>query len=210
MRISAIASGVGNIQSVLRALESTVPGTKDIAVTSDPGAVRLADVLVVPGQGSFGAFAASIDGELREALVEHIYAGKPYLGICLGLQILFEESDEAPGVRGLGVLRGRVGRLDVGREADAPRPLPHIGWNRAEPTSDPLVAADHYYFAHSYAAVPEDRAVSVATTEYGETFTSAIHKDNVFGVQFHPEKSQRAGLGLLSRFFISLRAPGDR
>jgi imidazole glycerol-phosphate synthase subunit HisH len=215
VRISAIGSGVGNIQSVLRALDRTVPGAKEIGVTSEPDVVRSADVLVVPGQGSFGAFAASIDSPrgLREALVEHIRAGKPYFGICLGLQILFDESDEAPSVRGLGILRGRVRRLEPGLEAGKPRPLPHIGWNLAQPSpgrdgdrNDPLVAADHYYFAHSYAAAPADPGVSVATTEYGETFTSAVHENNVFGVQFHPEKSQQAGLSLLERFFSSLRS----
>jgi glutamine amidotransferase len=165
-------------------------------------------VLVVPGQGSFGAFAAALDGGLREALVEQIRAGTPYLGICLGLQILFDEGDEAAGARGLGVLRGRVRRLDPGREPGfpaRPRPLPHIGWNRAAPSSsDILVADDHYYFAHSYAAAPEDPSVTLSTTEYGENFASAVRKDNVVGVQFHPEKSQRAGLALLERFFSTI------
>ncbi len=207
VRISAMACGVGNIQSVVRALDRTVPGPKEIGVTSDPGVVRQADVLVVPGQGSFGAFASSIDAGLREVMIEHIRSGKPYFGICLGLQILFEESDEAPTVRGLGVLRGRVRRLDPGQESGRPRPLPHIGWNFVQPScgAEQLALADHYYFAHSFAAAPADAAVSVATTEYGETFTSAVRSENLFGVQFHPEKSQRAGLGLLERFFGSLR-----
>lgn len=223
MRIAAIATGVGNVRSVLRALDRAVPGTKEITATADPDLVRDADVLVVPGQGSFGAFAAALEGGLREVLVERIAQGTPYLGICLGLQILFEESDEAPDARGLAVLRGRVRRLQPGLEpthtapddAPRPRPLPHIGWNRAIPTSgvqsgEPnaarriLLEPAHYYFAHSFAAAPEDPSVTLATTDYGETFTSAIQRDNVAGVQFHPEKSQRSGLLLLERFFSAI------
>src|SRR5689334_16791787 len=134
--ISALATGVGNIQSVVRALDYAVASPKEIAVTSDADAVRRTDVLVVPGQGSFGAFASGIGRGLREAVLEHIERGKPYLGICLGLQILFEESDEAPGVRGLGVLPGRVRRLEPGTSDDGvPLALPHIGWNVAQPVS---------------------------------------------------------------------------
>lgn len=211
MRIVAVATGVGNVRSVLRALERAAPGA-EIAASADTEIVRGADVLVVPGQGSFGAFAAALDGGLREALVERVRAGTPYLGICLGLQILFEASDEAPGSRGLGVLAGRVRRLVPGDDPvlGRPRPLPHVGWNRAElavPASAPLVAPAHYYFAHTYAADPSDPGVVVTTTSYGDAvFASAVRKDHVVGVQFHPEKSQRAGLSLLERFFSTLAA----
>jgi glutamine amidotransferase len=215
MRIVTLATGVGNVRSVLRALERATlhAGATEISATAELEAVRRADVLVVPGQGSFGAFAAALDAGLRETLLERIRAGVPYLGICLGLQILFEESDEAPGAKGLGVLGGRVRRLTpgideaLGRE----RPLPHVGWNRADLHTDvaepsrALVAPAYYYFAHSYVAAPTDDDVTVSTTTYGEdTFTSAIRKDNVVGVQFHPEKSQTAGLTLLERFFSQL------
>lgn len=176
-------------------------------MTRDPDRVRLADVLVVPGQGSFGAFAAALDERgLREAVREKIAEGTPYLGICLGLQVLFESSAEAPGARGLGVFAGAVNRLAPGTDSDGrPLALPHIGWNLAEPRgAGSLVVDAHYYFAHTFAAAPADPAVVLATTSYGTSFASAVGRDNVAGVQFHPEKSQRAGLGLIARFFDSV------
>jgi glutamine amidotransferase len=198
-RIALVTTGVGNVRSVLRALEKT--GQSAIEATSDPDAIRRADVLVVPGQGSFGAFAAALDGGLRASLVERIRAGAPYLGICLGLQILFDESDEAPGARGLSIFEGRVRRLAPGSEA-----LPHMGWNRAElATPSDVLEPAHYYFAHTYAAEPADRSITLATTTYGaQTFPSAVARDAVVGVQFHPEKSQRAGLASIERFFARL------
>ncbi|MBX3200606.1 MAG: imidazole glycerol phosphate synthase subunit HisH [Labilithrix sp.] len=219
MRIVALATGLGNVRSVLRALEratsTTAPGAEIIA-SADTDVVRRADVLVVPGQGSFGAFADALDGGLREALVERVRAGTPYFGICLGLQILFEASDEAPGARGLGILAGRVRRLVPGDDPvlGRARALPHMGWNRAElaaPAAAPLVAPAHYYFAHTYAAAPNDPDVVLTTTSYGDdVFASAVQKDHVVGVQFHPEKSQRAGLSLLERFFSALSNAKER
>jgi glutamine amidotransferase len=212
MRIVALATGVGNVRSVVRALGRSVDSSA-IVTSADPDVVRRADVLVVPGQGSFGAFAAALDSGLREALLERVHAGAPYLGICLGMQVLFDASDEAPGARGLGILAGRVRRLSPGSDPvlARPLPLPHIGWNRAErgATSDELVASDHYYFAHSYAVVPEDPAVVLTTTSYGEaSFASAVRRSNVVGVQFHPEKSQTAGLAVIERFFAEARSKG--
>jgi glutamine amidotransferase len=206
MRIVVLATGVGNVRSVLRALEHAAPNAGAVEPTRDPDVVRRADVLVVPGQGSFGAFAAALAGGLDEALRERVRSGTAYLGICLGLQVLFESSEEAPGARGLGLFRGAVRRLEPGLDAGTgrPRPLPHVGWNRAEPqgpAAAELVPAAYYYFAHSYAAVPEDPSLTIATTEYGAAFASAVAEGNILGVQFHPEKSQRAGLALLTRFF---------
>jgi imidazole glycerol-phosphate synthase subunit HisH len=220
MRIVALATGIGNVGSVLRALErasSHVAPAAEIVASKDVDVVRRANVLVVPGQGAFGAFADALEGGLREAVMERVASGIPYLGICLGMQILFEDSDEAPGARGLGILRGHVRRLEPGfdPELGRERPLPHVGWNRAElaatsTSGSPIVVPAHYYFAHTYIVVPDDPAVVLTTTEYGDAiFASSVRKDNVVGVQFHPEKSQRAGLSLIERFFSDLAARGS-
>jgi imidazole glycerol-phosphate synthase subunit HisH len=191
VRIVVTEHGVGNVRSVVRAISRVIPSA-EIVVTGDPDAVRRADRIVVPGQGSFGAFAEAMHGGLGEALVESIARGTPYLGICLGLQVLFDESEEAPGEKGLGVYAGRVKRIAAGD-----LPLPHIGWNSVLPDDR------FFYFAHSYVAVPNDPSIVAGTTEYGERFASMVRKDNVVGVQFHPEKSQREGLALLERFFTT-------
>jgi glutamine amidotransferase len=210
MRVAVADSGVGNVQSVLRALGRSAADagvTAEILLTDDPDALRRADALVVPGQGSFGGIAHAMHGPIGEALLEKIRQGAPYLGICLGLQVLFEGSEEAEGVRGLGVFAGTVKRLDAGIDPGTglPCPLPHIGWNtvarRAAAGGLLPEAPTHFYFAHSFAAVPADEAVVAGTCGYGASFVAAVAKDNVVGVQFHPEKSQQDGLDVLARFF---------
>lgn len=170
-------------------------------VTRDPAVVHGADFVVVPGQGAFGAFARGIEGGLGDALRTHIASGRPYLGICLGMQVLFESSDEAPGAAGLAVLGGHVKRLTVGIDAATSRPysLPHIGWNQVDLKGE---GKRFFYFAHSYAAEPTEASVIAGTTEYGGAqITSMVRHGAVLGVQFHPEKSQREGLDVLTRFF---------
>ena len=196
------------MRSVVRAIERAAQSagrTCDVVVTRQRSVLVTADYVVVPGQGAFGAFAAGIEGGLADALREHIHADRPYLGICLGMQILFESSDEAPGAAGLAVLRGHVKRLEPGVDAATSRthPLPHIGWNAVTAPGPAAGAATRYfYFAHSFAPEPADPSVVSGTTEYGaQTFASAITDGAVMGVQFHPEKSQREGLALLSEFF---------
>jgi len=200
--------GMGNLRSVERALlraAAAAPGEVHVEVTRAPERLRAADKVVVPGQGAFRDCATALDGALRETLREVIARGSPYLGICLGLQVLFATSEEAPGCRGLGVFEGSVRRLPdaVDPRTGAPLKIPHIGWNTVETRiDDPLLgeSGTHYYFVHSYVVDPVDRSIVATTTEYGAPFVSAIRKDNVFACQFHPEKSQDDGLALLQRF----------
>jgi glutamine amidotransferase len=211
VRIVVCDVGLGNLRSVERALREASRGTGvEVEVTRDADRVRSADRLVMPGQGGFGDCARALQGELGRAVRAHLDAERPYLGICLGLQVLFESSEEAAGCAGLGVLRGRVARLSGGVDPQTGGPLkiPHIGWNVAAPAADErgLLAegpAQHFYFVHSFVVVPDDPRIVAATTEYGAAFVSAVAYGNVFACQFHPEKSQRAGLALLERFLAS-------
>lgn len=214
MRVAVVDSGVGNVQSVLRAVRHATADAgiaAEAGLTHDALALRSADVLVVPGQGSFGGIAHAMHGALGEVLVERIRAGVPYLGICLGLQVLFEGSEEAEEVRGLGIFRGRVRRLRpaIDPATGHPYPLPHIGWNTVEPgpSAGEIIPASptHFYFAHSFAAEPEDASIVAGTCTYGTRFVAAVAKDNVVGIQFHPEKSQKSGLDVLARFFRRAR-----
>ena len=201
MKLVVVDTGLGNVRSVVRALDEAARRAaiaSEVVVSNDADRVRRADALVVPGQGGFGDCARALAGGLGAAVRESIARGAPYLGICLGLQILFASSEEAPGCEGLATFAGRVARL-------SPAPgikIPHVGWNVAEPTRPTwlLDRAESFYFVHSYVVVPDDAGLACATTEHGARFVSAIEKDNVAAVQFHPEKSQRAGLALLERF----------
>jgi imidazole glycerol-phosphate synthase subunit HisH len=208
VRIAVCDVGIGNLRSVQRAVQEAARGRHaKVEVTRDPARVRAADRLVMPGQGGFGDCARALSGELGQAVLEHLRAQRPYLGICLGLQMLFERSEEAPGCPGLSVLEGDVVRLRGGADAvtGGPLKIPHIGWNVAEPTDNLglLTGPQHFYFVHSFVVVPRDGRIVAATTEYGERFVSAVAYHNVFACQFHPEKSQRAGLALLERFLAS-------
>ena len=193
----------GNLRSVEKAL-AHVGGAP--VVTRDPDAIRRADKIVVPGQGAFGEFARGLaERGLEAPLREAISAGTPFLGICLGLQVLFDESEEQGPVRGLGLIPGKVVRF---RPSDPALKVPHMGWNRVIPRRpDPLLAGlpegGYFYFVHSYHVVPEDPSVTVLDCEYGARFCAAIRKDNLFACQFHPEKSQALGLRLLESFVRS-------
>jgi glutamine amidotransferase len=211
-RVAVADTGSGNLRSVEKALAKA---GADVLVTADPEAIFRADKLVVPGQGAFGGCIAGLrrdGGGLGQAILASIAAGKPYLGICLGLQILFERSEEEPGCAGLGVLPGEVRRF-------APVPglkIPHMGWNdthaprpgaaAASPTPTPLGLGasipdgTYFYFVHSYFAAPSRPEDVALTATHGAPFCAAVARDNVFACQFHPEKSQGAGLALLSAF----------
>jgi glutamine amidotransferase len=186
----------GNLRSVERALAHV---GADVVVTHDPDVVARADKLVVPGQGAFGPFMRGIvERQLEAPLRAAIDKGTPYLGICLGLQVLFEHSEEGD-VAGLGILRGRVTRL---APSDPALKIPHMGWNQVEHKQPvPGLAEGAYvYFVHSYRVEPADREVVALEATHGETFCAAIAKDNMSAVQFHPEKSQGVGLALLRAF----------
>jgi imidazole glycerol-phosphate synthase subunit HisH len=206
-RVAVADTGSGNLRSVEKALAAA---GADVVVTTDPETVAAADKVVVPGQGAFGGCIAGLSrdgGALGQAVLQAIAAGRPYLGICLGLQVLFEGSEEDPTCRGLGVLPGRVRRF-----ADRPGlKIPHMGWNATEPraAANQTAVLTHtppgtfFYFVHSYFADPA-RAEDVAlVAEHGVPFCAAVARDNIFACQFHPEKSQQAGLALL-RSFVTL------
>lgn len=212
--IAVCDAGVGNVRSVVRALERAAKEASisaEVMLTGDPARLDAADVVVVPGQGSFGTFARAMEGGIGDVLRARLTADRPYLGICLGLQVLFGASEEAPDAQGLGVFAGSVRRLAPGVDAATakPAPLPHIGWNTATPVvgnaMGGAIPATHFYFAHSYAVVPDDDALVAATTTYGETtFPCAVSRGRVLGVQFHPEKSQSAGMTLLGKWLASM------
>jgi len=188
---------MGNLRSVQKAIETT--GNNAI-VTSDPELVATAEKIILPG---VGAFADAI----REPIVDAIRQGKPFLGICLGLQLLFDFSDEGGKHIGLGVIPGAVRRFSgsafVGENG---LKVPHMGWNQVVPTQEdcPLMAGlapmEYFYFVHSYYVQPERSELSWLATDYGGSFCAAIWRENLFATQFHPEKSQEAGLQLLKNF----------
>lgn len=190
----------GNLRSVERALARA---GGDVAVTRDAQTVRRADKIVVPGQGAFGVFMRGlVERGLGDAIREAIASGRPFLGICLGMQVLFGSSEEQGPCDGLGVIPGRVVRI---APAGPHIKVPHIGWNRVvHHRPDPMLAgvADgaHVYFDHSYHAVPDDPAIVALDSDHGIPITAAIRKDNIFACQFHPEKSQTVGLQMLRNF----------
>jgi len=194
--IALVDYGAGNLRSVENALREV---GAQVIVTHDPEAVRRADRVVVPGQGSMPACAEAMRRSgVADALVEAIHHGTPVLGICVGLQILFEDGEEGGGSKGLGILKGTIARLPAGQK------LPHIGWAplRATPAAPTLFApmeGAYVYFAHSYAAAADAPGVALTTT-HGRPYCAALARENLFAVQFHPEKSQRVGLALLERF----------
>ena len=215
--IAIVDAGLGNLRSVEKALRHV---GADAVVTDQPEVIRRASRIVVPGQGAFGDCGKALGREapLGKAIVDGIAEGKPYLGICLGLQILFESSEEAPDCKGLGILRGRVARIPDGLPDGVGGRLkvPHMGWNAvvAGKKPHPILAATYaalqhseatpelpFYFVHSYHALPSEPFLVEATASYGDlAITAAVAARNIFAVQFHPEKSQAAGLALLRAF----------
>ena len=199
--IGVVDYGSGNLRSVCKALEASGASATLVSEAS-----RLAgfDAVVVPGVGSFGDCAANLQATgLREPLREWIQAGRPYLGICLGYQLLFESSEESPGVSGLGVLPGTVIRF-----SDPGLKVPHMGWNSLSDLKGPLFGGlpeeTAFYFVHSFFPVPSDPSLASSTCEYGRRFAASISRGALHATQFHPEKSQVAGLAVLRNFLSTL------
>lgn len=191
--------GLGNLRSVARAVERA--GGK-ATISADLDQIRNAGRLIVPGQGAFRDCVAALENGFRAALHEVIARGNPYLGLCLGMQILFESSEEAPGA-GLGVLAGHVLRFpSTMRDPDTQARLkvPHMGWNEVEGSHPLLEPRAYFYFVHSFYCAPADDSLTVGRTHYGIPFCAAVARGNVFACQFHPEKSQEEGHRLLSKF----------
>jgi glutamine amidotransferase len=198
--IAVVDCGAGNLASVLRGL-AAAGGAPRVART--PVDIAGAGGVVIPGVGHYGA-TTSLGREWRRAVRAHVEAGRPLLGICLGMQWLFEGSEEAPDVPGLGLLRGRAVRLG------GPVKVPHVGWNRLTRNGPSALLGDGadrpwVYFTHAY-AVPPDADAVVASAAHGRTFAAVVERGRVFGTQYHPEKSGVAGLGQLRRFVETARA----
>ncbi|MCH7500986.1 MAG: imidazole glycerol phosphate synthase subunit HisH [Nitrospinae bacterium] len=199
--IAIIDYGMGNLRSVHKALEAV---GADAVVSSRPQTILDADSVVLPGVGAFKNCMDNLDRlGLIDVVRKSIQSGKPFLGICLGLQLLFEESVEFGTVAGLGILPGKVMRFHF--PDDPALKVPHMGWNtltlhKPSPLFDSMEAHPYYYFVHSYYVAPENRDIVATTTRYGEDFVSGIEHDNIHAFQFHPEKSQKQGLALLEKF----------
>jgi glutamine amidotransferase len=204
--VAVIDYGMGNLRSVSKALEHVAPRAA-VRLTANAEEIRAAERVVFPGQGAIGGCLAALgQGGLREAVVEAL-ASKPFLGICLGLQALYDFSEEGGGTPCLKVLPGSVKRFQPTDPAlRVPRlKVPHMGWNqvrqeRAHPLWDGIDQDARFYFVHSYYADSARAQDAAGTAEYGLRFTAAAARDNIFAVQFHPEKSARAGLRLLENF----------
>lgn len=192
--------GAGNLLSVHNALKSQGIQARIVSSPDDFTGLKR---LIFPGVGAFGDSLRHIDEQnLRQPLLEWLEADKPFLGICIGYQVLFESSEEAPGVEGLGFLKGKVVRFS----SDDQLKIPHMGWNQVDFTdpADPLWKGmpddPYFYFVHSYYPAPEDQTLISASTDYGKPFAAGIREGNVCAVQFHPERSQQLGLRFLENF----------
>ena len=197
-KIAILDYGMGNLRSVEKALERV---GAEASITSDPRAARVADGVILPGVGAFPAAMRRVrELELDALVAERLHAGRPVLGICLGLQLLLERSTEQGGAEGLGLIGGEVTGLDT-----RGRKLPHIGWEpvrweRTSELTEGLATQTPFYFVHSFGVRPSEASDVLGTAEWGERFVCAVAHPPLYGVQFHPEKSSAAGLRLLANF----------
>ncbi|QNK41371.1 imidazole glycerol phosphate synthase subunit HisH [Caproicibacter fermentans] len=205
--IAVIDYGAGNLQSVVKAFRHI---GCECCITDDPERLAEADAAVLPGQGAFGDAMRCLErSKMVGPALDFIRSGKPFLGICVGLQLLFESSEESPGVRGLSVFPGKILRIP---DASGLK-IPHIGWNslnlfRKDAFFEGLKENPFVYFDHSYYLKTDDRGLVAATADYGAELDVAIHSGNVFAAQFHPEKSGAAGLRMLRNFALPLKSEG--
>ncbi|NUN93238.1 MAG: imidazole glycerol phosphate synthase subunit HisH [Verrucomicrobiae bacterium] len=197
--IALVDYGMGNLRSVEKAL-ARVGG--EVCLARDPVGLERASKIVLPGVGAFGDCARNLAAQgLLAPILAAVREGKPFLGICLGYQLLFEESEESPGAKGLGIFPGRVVRFP-----DGPLKVPQIGWNRVAfsrpdcPLFRGVPDGSHFYFVHSFYPAPRDASLACGLTDYGGRFASMVWRGTVFACQFHPEKSQAVGLCLLENF----------
>ena len=207
--IAVVDYGMGNLRSVSKALEHVAPN-KNVVVTSHPADIENAERIVFPGQGAMPDCIRELDARGLRNSVLHAASNKPFLGICIGLQMLFEHSEEG-NAAGLGLFKGNVKRFATAEMHDAngvKLKVPHMGWNQVYQSKKPQARAlwngiedgARFYYVHSYYVQPDDASVVSGYSEYPKAFTSAIARDNLFAVQFHPEKSATAGLQMLSNF----------
>jgi glutamine amidotransferase len=200
--IAIIDYGMGNLSSVFKALEKL---GADVRITGSASEIGVADSVILPGVGNFGDGMKHLQASGLDKIVKKsIGDGKPFLGICLGMQLLMDESEEAPGLPGLGIFRGKVVRFPK-----SSLKVPHMGWNNIDnETRNPNLAGikdgTYFYFVHSYYVKPDDSKINAATCNYGLDFSACIGKKNVFATQFHPEKSQDAGLRILENWILAV------
>lgn len=202
--IGVIDYGMGNLHSIAKALEHVASGQR-IVVSYDPAKLRKADRLVFPGVGAIGQCMAELRRLELDQLIREIAGQRPLLGICLGMQAMLSRSEENGGVDALGLFAGQVKRFPERNDSKGLK-VPHMGWNRVQPAHtahrlwQDIPADAWFYFVHSYYAAPDQQTQIAASCNYGSRFCCALIRDNVFAVQFHPEKSQAAGLALLANF----------
>ncbi len=204
--IVVIDYGMGNLRSVSKAIEHVADADDKVHVTDDPELIKSADRVVFPGQGAArDCMAAISEHHLNQAVLEAAH-NKPFLGICMGLQVLMEFSEENDGTKLLGLFPGKVRHFPEGVDEHGQRmKIPHMGWNRVQqlnphPLWEGIEQNSRFYFVHSYYVDPENSGLTAGTTDYSATFASVIARDNLFATQFHPEKSADAGLRLLQNF----------
>ena len=189
--IAIVDYGAGNLKSVKNALDYL---DVDSIITDDIKNIKKADRIILPGDGSFGYMMENLEKkDLVNPIKNFIKSGKPFLGICLGLQGLFEESEESPKVKGLSIFKGKVLKFRKGK-------VPQIGWNKIFPKQKNIFKEDFMYFVNSYYVVPKDNSITATITDYNGNFVSAIESNNITAMQFHPEKSGKAGIELLKRW----------